>query len=288
MLLFKGPIAMNETEYADLVVQVIKGFLRPGRDCMTAAALGETLRRSVSDVSWKTFGHKTLGDFLRTPQFNPALELAKTDKGALGVKLKVHGPASDAEPIKRYNRLERAIWGAFVMANPPGRRFLNRKSGAVRAGIQVAPNPVDEWIEIQPISVVKQKSWVNDFLTEANIPFTAAITAALDETNWNFRLSTSLGDHAPHWNRYRSAKVAEIVDKWCSEYSVPHDLVFHSGEMPSRDKDVPTLQSPPADSLDDIRHVILAALASLPTERLLEIPIPAGSILAAMRSKPRV
>ena len=274
---------INDSDYLDLTVQVVRSFVGLGRPHMTAAALGETLRRAVSDQSWRDLGYRTLGDLLRSPKLESRLEIFKTEKNALAVRLKAQASVAHTMPRKQYNRIAKPVWGAFVIANPPGKRFLNRKTGAVRSGIQEPPSPLDEWVEIPLIPVSDQKAWVDEFLQQQHLRRSEGIENALAATSWNYALSHTLGEHAGAWNLFRSSKVAASVDTWASSSGISHDLVFESS---------PTKPAPPApvqgalpDTADNDRAVILAALATLPIERLREIALPAGALLTALRSR---
>jgi len=273
---------INDSQYVDLVVQIVQSTTSSGRDYITAAALGETLKRSVSDQSWRDFGYRTLSELLRSPPVEARLELFKTDKGALAVRPLQASVATGPAASREYNSLKQPIWGAFVMATPAGRRFLNRRTGAVRAGLQDPPVPLDEWAEITPISTETQKGWAREFLSLATFEVSEDMRAALHLPSWNHAFTTALGPHASEWKRYRSYKVAENANEWASTSGVSHDDVFQSrAEGPVASAALRVAQRPPSDD----REVILAALATLPIEKLRDISLPAGVIVDAMRRR---
>lgn len=273
---------INDSEYIDVLTQIVQGAIAAGQPYITAAALGETLRRAVSDQYWKDFGYKTLGELLRSPKVDKRLELFKTEKGAIAVRPKPGSQSLDAPALKEYNKLKKAVWGAFVMATPAGRRFLNRKTGAVRSGLQAPPAPYDEWAEITPISSETQKAWASRFLEDVKVTVDDDIRHALgsDQANWVHSFTVAVRNHASDWNRFRSSKVAANVDSWASQCGIPRDLVFQS-QTPPNTTIRPGSSVDPADS---DRAIILAALATLPIDRLREISLPAGVLLDALRN----
>jgi hypothetical protein len=273
---------INESEYIDLLVQVVRDTAASGRPHMTAAALGEQLRRAVSDQSWKDLGYPTLGQMLRSDKVEARLEVISTEKGALAVRPRPDAIPHEVPTHKEYNRLKKPVWGAFVMATPTGRRFLNRKSGAVRSGLQAPPVPYDEWAEIQAIPVATQKSWADKFLEDATFPVVDSMRAALHQPSWNHAFSVALGPNASEWNRFRSSKVATTIDAWASSSGIPHDLVFQS-QTAIAPVTVPIVGTA-VDLSDNDRAIILAALATLPTDRLREIALPAGALLSVLRN----
>lgn len=272
---------ITEPDYVDLVVGLVHQAVDSGRPHITAAALGDTLRRSASDVSWKDFGYRTLSELLRSDSASARLEVIHTSKNALAVRPRPGAPSSEAPAKKQYNRLHKAVWGAFVFPTPTGLRFLNRKTGAVRSGLSEPPSPLDEWVEIPSISVAEQKTWANEFLNAADFSVTEKMKAALQEPSWNHAFSTALAPHGGEWNKFRSAKVAERVDAWASSSGISHDLVFQSQAALSNPPEIPRVA---VGQQDRDRALILAAIATLPIERLRQIELPAGAILEAIRS----
>lgn len=272
---------ISESDYVDLAVRLVHQTVDSGRPHITAAALGDTLRRSVSDRSWKDFGYKSLSELLRSDNASARLELINTSKNALAVRPRPGAPAQEPSPKKEYNPLHKAVWGAFVFPTPTGLRFLNRKTGAVRSALIEPPSPLDEWVEIPSISVSEQKAWANEFLDAADFPVTQKMKSALDEASWNHAFSTALAPHGGAWNKFRSAKVASRVDEWAASSGVSHDLVFQSQAVLLGQ---PESKRAALEEQDRERAAILAAIATLPTERLRQIELPAGVILEALRS----
>lgn len=289
-ILLKG-IKMNYEEYLDLVVQVATTNLKPGNSQITAAALGTLLHQASPECDWKTFGKRSLLELLREPWFNGKLEISETDKGALAVTPTTPEASAGPQLIEKFNPLRKAMWEAFVLTSPSGRRFVNRNDGSVRSGLEIAPTPADDWVEIRPISTESQYEWAREFAANHTPPLEAPPQAQ----NWNphaFNAQLKQVDEvlAQQWNRFRSARVSLAVKQWITENSLPVEWAFQKS-LPSHKikplfprEDIQQAELSP----DETRRVIISALSSLPLEQLLEIPIPARLILAALpKSKTR-
>ena len=80
------------------------------------------------------------------------------------------------------------------------------------------------------------------------------------------------------WNRMRTGRVVEFVEKWCAENSVPLASVMDTGSS-----SVHPQQIAPHTRIDEsVRHQVLDALARMTTEELLEIPIPAKHLIGGI------
>lgn len=280
---------MNYTEFLDLVVQLIIKNTKPGSGLITAAELGGLLRQAAPDVGWKQFGKRTLLEVLQDLNASGRVELTETDKGALAARSTGKTVVGDALPIETFNPLRKAIWEAFVLVAPAGRRFIHRTNSSIRAGLDVAPTPADEWIEITPISSTIQKQWAGEFLaTQSEERFLEA-RQQLDSSVWHaqqfgnaLRLEDVSASRA--WNRYRSSRVSAEVQRWLTEKSLPIEWAFqqHASALLAGVAESRELPSTLASSQEETKRIILAALAELPIERLLEIPIPAGILMTAL------
>jgi hypothetical protein len=281
---------MNYEEYADLVVQTVRNNLPPGRSSLTAAALGMHLSRTDPDCQWKTFGARTLAEFLRQPRLQQSLELTQTEKSALAVAVRDWAEVSRPVPVQAYNPLRKTVWEAFVLPSPVGRRFLNRHSGMARFGLQVAPAPADDWVEIEPISVDQQRSVAEEFLTESRTQRTLAMVEAMTSVPWSpHAFFAALQEHDPslarRWNRHRSSYVSSTVEKWLTAHALPFELAFQVSASPIR----ALAGGLDSNALNDEvkRQVILEALSTLSLDRLLEIPLPASHVFAALQKAHR-
>lgn len=281
---------MSVDEYFSFALQVIKSNLNPNHGYLHVARLGVLLRNSNPGVTWQKFGFTTLAAFLEVLSDRRQIDLIKTEKGALAVKLPDVEFQLEPPPSRpAYNPLRKPVWVAFVLEEPGGRRFLHRVSGRVLLSIQQVPSPADEWVEITPVSSEEQRGWAREFLGAKQIR-REELVEAVDATEWYKDFPRELRELDPlllrEWNQIRSAKISEVVTSWCASNAISTALVFQSAPRVPR---APSLKArEPVEHeefrpADDIRQIILDALSRLPTEALLEIPIPAKYLLPAIR-----
>lgn len=278
---------MDLENYLDFVSQVIKANADPSDASITAARLGVILRSSNPEQTWQSFGFASLSALLRVMQDRAMLKVGPNQKQALTVWAQTDSVAhAPVEPRPRYNPLRKPFWVAFVLEQPLGRRFVHRRSGEVRLGLAQPPSPADEWIEVEPIKTELQRSWAQEFLRMKSLGSDPRVAEALGAHDWFMRFPTQLEELqvgvGRDWNRYRSQKVSEQVEKWCLEAGVDREFVFQtSGTMVSSAKGASKpIERPTAGKDDSVRRLVLGALAQLPTEYLLEIPIPAKYLLS--------
>jgi hypothetical protein len=286
---------MTYTEYLDLVVQLATVNLKPGSRYITAAALGVLLKQASPEVDWKFFGKRSLSELLSDPLIQSRLSVIETDKKALAIQ-PINQVAAPSVSLETFNPLRKSVWDSFVMGTPTGRRFMHRHNGMVRMGLSTAPNPVDDWVEIAPISLEEQRKWAVEFLDGVHGKFDVVRSELLEGDSWHPHLFAEALRGADEvelrqWNRFRSARVSTVVKEWLAQHALPAERAFQSFPRGQNDKRaeqdaakgaIPNLES------DETRRIILEALSLLPLERLLEIPIPAGVMLSALsNAKPR-
>ncbi|WP_141755327.1 hypothetical protein [Burkholderia plantarii] len=281
---------MTFEEYLDLLVQTVTKNMNPGTRSVTAAALGSMLRQASPDVTWKTFGKRTLGELLTDARVRPHLKTFETAKGALAVSPVGESPVGDVPAIEVFNPLRKSVWEAFVLPSPSGRRFMHRVNGLIRSGLEIAPAPADDWVEIVPISTDEQREWARDFLATADGQNVAGAEQTLATEGWHpyafFQALRGQDENiARVWNRFRSAKVSTRVQEWLTQHSLPVERGFQGAARPRQQEvgdALPSVQSAPVLGGEGLREAILFAISTLPLERLLEIPIPAGVMLSAL------
>lgn len=286
---------MTYAEYLDLVVQLATANLKLGSRYITAAALGVLLRQASPDIDWKFFGKRSLSELLSDPLLQSRLSVITTEKKALAVQ-PICQSATTSIALETFNPLRKSVWDSFVLGAPTGRRFMHRHNGMVRMGLLATPNPVDDWVEIAPISLDEQREWAVEFLDGVTGKVDVARAGLLDGDSWHphvFAEALRQADEAElrQWNRFRSARVSAAVKGWLTKHALPIERAFQSfprgksgksAEQAAEVGRVPDLQA------DEARKVILHALSLLPLEKLLEIPIPAGLMLSALsNTKPR-
>ena len=284
---------MNYDEYLNLVSQVASSNLPSGSRYITAAALGALLHQASPDTSWKTFGKRTLSVVLEDMAQRNRLALTRTEKDALAV-VPLAPPANDAKSTPVFNPLRKAVWDAFVLHMPVGRRFMNRVSGIVRSGINAPPIPADDWAEIEKIPTSQQETWAREFLEQHTdrAPSANSMPGISDWHPHEFYGALRAIDEGlgRQWNKFRSSRVSTVVQDWATKNQLSNQLVFETSTRASQPNTVDValkVDSNLALHPDEVRRVILAAISTLPTEKLQEISIPAGVLLAAF-TKARV
>ncbi|MGB4059049.1 hypothetical protein [Acidovorax sp. NCPPB 3576] len=279
---------MTYQDYVEFLIQTVAENLTPTRNYITTAALGGLLLKALPDISWKTFGKRTLSAFIQDIEGQGKLALIKTQKDALAVTLGDTASAPVVSASEKTSSLRKAIWDAFVLLSPSGKRFMHRKDGTVRVALEAAPVPTEDWIEITPIDLESQKKWASDFLAQNSTDGKdfSALSASEDWQPQIFIQKLRQIDEASAraWNKLRTVKVSVVVQNWLTQNSLPHNFAFQPATKSSNNKSVAeyTIETPSPRNQDDLRKVILAALSSLPIEKLLEIPIPAGVMLTAL------
>lgn len=287
---------MDMSAYFDEVIRIASNTATLGGDRVTAAALGMHLRKAHPSVDWKSYGFKKLSDLLADPFFSSTLELVKTEKGALAVAVISKNTQGSTPHVETYNPLRKAVWEAFTLPSPPGRRFFNRLSGAVRIGLDATPTPADDWIELEKVGLPEQRRWAECFVEEQlkDIPSVDDARNLVHLHTWHphqfglelEKLSEGL---MRQWNLYRSARVSAYVKKWLADQNLPIDWAFQTKLSLPEPAQVETSSLPWAQealrcSPEETKRLILAALSQLPVEQLLEIPIPSRLILSALSS----
>lgn len=286
---------MTYDEYLDLVVQTARQNVRAGETWATAAAVGKYLRAAAPDVTHRTFGKASMLAVLEELERAQRLKLVRTSKDALAIEPLESSKVDRVyavEPVSRssFNPLHAAVWNAFALSAPVGRRFMNRRNGLVRSGLESAPSPADEWVEIVPVSTATQHDWAAKFVDDNAGKYSDVAREALNDETWHprdFVLALKSADEglARRWNLFRSQRVSEVVQEWLDQHALAHHLAFNAR---NRDASVGEAAAVSGDTgCEAMRRTILAALATLPLEQLLELRIPAGAMLTAIQSTRR-
>jgi hypothetical protein len=278
---------MNVEEYERSALDLIKSSARSKPDGkLTAAQLGALLRRTHPGLTWRDLGFRSLGEFLKRLSMTGAIVIGETRYGALAVSTTSNEHTVDvpAVPTNRtpptYNPLAKQFWQAFAVEVPPGRRYFHRLTHFVRLGATETPSPADEWVEITPISRETQKQWANSFLESSNCQSGGEVARALDAPDWYRRFHELLFSNDPElakrWNQERSQRISNCVKSWCTKNAVDPSVAFQSYVRRDITRNVVAHLRAEIDAgaPADARKAILAALSKLPTEYLLEIPIP--------------
>lgn len=276
---------MTTDDYIAQALQVLAASLHQPDDVLTAAVFGQLLRRANPQKTWKDFDFPSFKRFLETLEQRGHLELVETDKRALAVKPKAAAKMPvEVAPTRAnsYNPLRKAVWAAFVFSVPEGQRYMHRRRGDVRMGLQQSPTPIDEWVEVSPVEEATQKRWGQEFANGD-----AAAEQALSHPQWHSEFPKALASIQPRmradWNRLRSERISEHVKQWAIRNGVSHEILFEQDAIPSHQKpSVERVESGPLD--DQNRQAILAAINGLPTSDLMRLWLPVGVVLDAVRA----
>lgn len=149
-------------------------------------------------------------------------------------------------------------------------------------GLDEAPTPAEQWVEIKRVTEEMQKAWFCDFLAAKDLAGDSQLRDDLGHAMWFVRVPKRLRalnpDFVKQWNWVRSEQVTKHVFNWCDENTLPRTLVLRSAQ-PAEPPPVPAATEP---MTVNIRENILAALNLMSTDELLSLPIPAKYLLATM------
>ncbi len=284
---------MDRLGYVVSAYELIKSQSLPG-ELIPASRVGLMLRAAHGGPRWEEHGFKALKDLLHLMEEQGLLRIDETSRGALAIRLEdKEPPVSDptiasGDNLSMSNQLLRSeVWRAFVMEAPPGRRFLNKKSAEVLAGLQEPPSPTEDWIELAPVPAETQRRWAKEFLSELGLTSNSKILDSLVAHDWYRTFRVALGEHSPalvaDWNRRRSSLVTQQVRGWCDENGLDHTIAFRNRVRKERlSPSQPLLGSNLRWDEDALRSIVVKALEGAPIEWLLDVPIPSKYIFRAL------
>jgi hypothetical protein len=173
---------------------------------------------------------------------------------------------------------------------------MHTKSGAVVVGQASAPGALAEWIQIFPIPKLTQQQWARDFLVKHALGSDSSVASAVLSERWYLDLPSRLREIDPSlfvaWNKERTQKTMEEVERWCKENRIPTDSVFYSPHprVQSRSLELstttqihttrsvivdPTIEAEvPTQGDAYLRGKLLQAISSMTTDELLELRVP--------------
>lgn len=149
-------------------------------------------------------------------------------------------------------------------------------------GLPEESSPDSDWVEITPVTQDTQRSWARDFLKQNEISDEGEFLASLEGDFWYHdfveKLRVNRPDEAQTWLRFRSSKIIQIVQEWTKHERIPQDLVFETPQPFER-------HAPTRDTrrYSDLRGGLIAAVESLTTDELLQLSIPARTLLSVFR-----
>jgi hypothetical protein len=279
---------MDNSQFLAAVLDVIRlNYPSGSPDGLSAARIGLLVRHAFPKLEWISLGFPKLKDVLAELETQGLIRTGANRKGAFSVWLasEPQVPYAEPKPTIRGSHspmLRREVWYAFISSSPPGRRFLERKSGSIRMAVANEPVEAGDWVEIQPIAQDTQRSWARDFLSSQNLPDEAEAEASISDAEWFRSLADFLTRKHPEllasWNRLRTQNTVSQVRQWCEEHSVPFELVTELPRWQQLNSRVGTI----ADA-NDLRRALLHAIQQMPTSELLELPIKAKHLVQALR-----
>jgi hypothetical protein len=273
---------VTREEYVDSVFQIIKNNERPTFG-LSAAALGQLIIKSLG-VHWSEQGYQRLNLLLKELVDTKRIITSEPTKGALTVHtVKSVEPPSPGES-RQLPFLRSEVWHAFVNSRPHGRRFIDRNRGILRMGLDEAPTPPDQWVEIKRVTEEMQKGWFCEFMAAKELTGDSQLRDDLGHAMWFVKVPKRLRainpDFVKQWNWARSEQVTQHVFNWCDENTLSRSLVMRLKQPAEAPAPAPAVAEPVTVN---IRENILSALTLMSTDELLSLPIPARYLLATMR-----
>jgi hypothetical protein len=272
---------MDQSSYINTVSEVVDQLLTDAPK-VKAALLGANLKDR--DLDWADYGFARLKDVLIALSASSRISYGPDEKDALSVwrsntcASAVGGTRTQPWSIKS---LKKPVWTAFVSESTPPPRAIDRLTGAVWLSTSEAPREDGEWLTVDPIPRDRQIDWARAFVDSKSLNNEDGLLRSLQLDSWfrEFpdRLEAVNSDLRRSWNRERTDRVGEWVIDWCQKHSVPPRLLFDDRKPPARGN-----TRSPGGQLR-LREALLAAVQDLSTEQLLELRLPAGAIVMALR-----
>ena len=264
-----------------------------GLHSVDVAYLGNTLLDAGH--RWADHGFDRLSEALEHLEQADLVETFRNEKGSLRVRAttkSIVAPASRLDSThvtptahaQRFRPLRSPIWFAFIAALAEGgRRLLNRRDGTVWSDPGDPPGAQNDWVAVKPVDQDEQRDWAKQFLDDAQIgEDRQELVGSLEPPDWFRRFPAALAGRGRSlvrdWNHRRSERIIGYVKDWAATNGVPDDVLFD--EAPCVRQPRPTERAPGARNL---RESLLDAVAEMPTDALLELPIPARLVIRAVR-----
>jgi hypothetical protein len=251
---------------------------------MTAARAGLLLKNYLPNALANA-GFEKFSDLLRELENNGSIRTGLDSKRVLVIWFP---EKSVTEPP--FRPLRDDIWRAFIARRPEGGRYLSRETGELRLGLSSPPTLSQHWIQLIPLSEEVQKRWAVDYLAQEGL-IDSEINHAIAMEPWYFHFGVALenagSNIARGWKRWRSEQVTVHVIDWCIANGVDPKTVFENSQVAhfsspkqSTESHRSVLNAPEKDH----RGIILRALAMMPTDDLLKLPIPSRYVFDAIDS----
>lgn len=297
---------MDPNSYITSVVRALERFSQPHGQPMYLANVGAWLIRE--NLHWRAFGYTRLTGLLAELERRGLAKVRDHGQGtqlvellpqpALEPQVQVLGSEPNATQQTLLSRpfrpLRFSLWAAFATSGTEP-KFLDRQTWFVVSG---TPSAHQDAVVIESIPPDVQRGWAQDFIRTARIRPGESFEAVLRAPDWYRQFAHALSDNKAQlsaWKRFRSQMIIAHVRNWAERNDVPQDRLFYEPQPVHRDEvNTAGLQSNttaplaidprPQAAEKETRAAILEALAELPTEDLLRIPIPAHILIDKLRS----
>ncbi len=253
---------------------------------ITAAKVGSLIRQLYAYPMWQMHGFVSLKDMLLEMERLEYLTITTTEKDALAVDIRAAPDLAalhqeKSEEVVRPRRMRKQFWAAFAAPKQGVTAYLNKDSLQILFSAFSRPPQGKSWLAIQPVPIERQIELAREYLNSSAFRENYAINAALENSNWYVEFSRALESEQAglgrEWNRKRSSFIASRAVAWCESIGIDPETPFEisSAAYPRSAK----VELGSDREADELRETILRALSQLPTESLLEIPIPAKYLL---------
>ncbi|HYE17845.1 MAG TPA: hypothetical protein VEA69_05345 [Tepidisphaeraceae bacterium] len=267
--------------------------------------LAAQLRERYPALSYPALGLTRLGDAVKMTEA-AGLLVRRHDVTHLEV---LPGVASaPAEPLKpsltscpwppvgkRFVRP--GLWRALVFGNPRRRHFFDRNSGNVEevdpaTGVSDHGSRCDppQYVELPQVNVDVEREWIHGFMQAKGLGDAMGHLADSPHPGkgflfWLREKDTADGtDLEREWRSQRAAAIVDFVNRWAVANDIPTDAVFETQlrrpapleelqQLPGRLPKTSSLPTAPTSEAA-IKHVILASIAEMPLDKILDLAIP--------------
>ena len=288
---------MDSNSFLSALITTIRDLQAArGTDSVDVAFLGNVLRRDGRD--WAAHGFERLSAALAHLQADGAVDVSRSEKGALRVAARPAGssvgtvpvPASASVPATtpapgRFRPLRSPVWFAFASAIPQGhQRQINRRTGVVWSDGQQPPGSELDWVPVVPVLEDEQRRWAEEFLLRPDVgDDKSTFNEVLRSAGWYRRFPLELEKRGPvllrAWSHLRSSRIIDHVVAWASKNNVDEHVLFAA---PRSNIGKVAVQGG-VSTRPDLREALLAAINKMGTSELLELPIPPRYVLEVVR-----
>lgn len=207
---------------------------------------GILVSNGLSTFDEKALGFRKFSDYLTRVHGQLVAVQRPEGAGDILVSLKHSTPISRAVAHEHpavsapstTSVIRTAVWQAFANPDPHRKRFLGPNGRIVhylegsdseaRQAVEAAPH---RYTQIEPISQATQSGWMREFLESASL--NPAERSALEpmvgepySSTLNATFTRALGTHGQAWSRFRTTRVADIIQQWVRAHDVDEGVIY--------------------------------------------------------------